>query len=202
MSFRDDGVAALEWAARYLERVGDFPVLAQVEPGEIRARLPASPPERGEPFADVLRDLDEILLRGMTHWQSPRFFSYFAVTSSEPAILAELLAATLNQVALVWRASPASTARSHTARASWYHASRSHGWAALLPQSSLDHQTSLRPRAAPANSSPLAGTAASTVIWIGFFHCYLIAATIANPLQVLQQSFLIEILLRSRPITT
>ena len=109
MSFRDDGVAALEWAARYLERVGDFPVLAQVEPGEIRARLPASPPERGEPFADVLRDLDEILLRGMTHWQSPRFFAYFAVSAGEPGILAELLAATLNQVAFLWRTSPAST---------------------------------------------------------------------------------------------
>ena len=75
-------------------------MLAQVEPGEIRARLPAAPPERGEPFADVLRDLDEILLPGITHWQSPRFFAYFATTGAEPGILAELLAATLNSVAL------------------------------------------------------------------------------------------------------
>jgi aromatic-L-amino-acid decarboxylase len=109
VSFRDDGAAAIEWAARYLERVGDYPVLAQVEPGEIRARLPESPPERGEPFAAVLEDLDEILLPGLTHWQSPRFFAYFAVSSSEPGILAELLAATLNQVAFLWRTSPAST---------------------------------------------------------------------------------------------
>jgi aromatic-L-amino-acid decarboxylase len=109
MSFREDGAAALEWAARYLERVGELPVLAQVEPGEIRARLPASPPERGEAFADVLRDLDEILLPGVTHWQSPRFFAYFAVSASEPGILAELLAATLNSVAFIWRTSPAST---------------------------------------------------------------------------------------------
>jgi aromatic-L-amino-acid decarboxylase len=107
--FRDDGAAALEWAARYLEQVGDYPVLAQVEPGEIRSRLPASPPERGEPFADVLRDVDEILLPGVTHWQSPRFFAYFAATASEPGILAELLAATLNQVGFIWRTSPAST---------------------------------------------------------------------------------------------
>ena len=69
MTFREDGAAALEWAARYLEQVGEFPVLAQVEPGDIRSRLPASPPEQGEPFADVLRDLDEILLPGTTHWQ-------------------------------------------------------------------------------------------------------------------------------------
>jgi aromatic-L-amino-acid decarboxylase len=109
MSFREDGAAALEWAARYLERVGELPVLAQVEPGEIRARLPEAPPEHGESFADVLRDLDEVLLPGITHWQSPRFFAYFAVTASEPGILAELLAATLNSVAFLWRTSPAST---------------------------------------------------------------------------------------------
>jgi aromatic-L-amino-acid/L-tryptophan decarboxylase len=109
VTFRDDGAAALEWAARYLERVGDYPVLAQVQPGDIRARLPTSPPEQGEPFADVLRDLDEILLPGITHWQSPRFFAYFAVSASEPGILAELLAATLNSVAFLWRTAPAST---------------------------------------------------------------------------------------------
>jgi aromatic-L-amino-acid/L-tryptophan decarboxylase len=108
VTFREDGHAALEWAARYLENVGDYPVLAQVAPGEIRSRLPAEPPERPEPFADVLRDLDEILLPGVTHWQSPRFFAYFAVSGSEPGILAELLAATLNNVGILWRTSPAS----------------------------------------------------------------------------------------------
>ncbi len=107
--FRADGAAALEWVARYLERLREFPVLAQVEPGQIRAALPPSPPDRGEPFASVLRDLEEILLPGVTHWQSPRFFSYFAVTASEPGILAELLAAALNQVSFIWRSSPAST---------------------------------------------------------------------------------------------
>ena len=93
MSLREDGAAALDWVARYLERVGDLPVLARVEPGEVRARLPSSAPEEGEPFAAVLRDLDEVLLPGVTHWQSPRFFAYFATTGSEPAILADLLAA-------------------------------------------------------------------------------------------------------------
>jgi aromatic-L-amino-acid/L-tryptophan decarboxylase len=108
VSFRKDGAAALEWAARYLEGVGDHPVLAQVAPGEIRARLPDEAPERPEPFADVLRDLDEVLLPGITHWQSPRFLAYFAVSGSEPGILAELLAATLNNVGILWRTSPAS----------------------------------------------------------------------------------------------
>jgi aromatic-L-amino-acid/L-tryptophan decarboxylase len=108
-AFREDGAAALDWAARYLERVGELPVLAQVRPGDIRRALPPSPPDEGEQFADVLRDLDEILLPAITHWQSPRFFGYFAISAAEPAILAELLAAALNQVAFIWRTSPAST---------------------------------------------------------------------------------------------
>src|SRR5207237_2149931 len=109
VDLRRDGAAALEWAASYLDRVGELPVLAQVRPGEIRAKLPPSPPERGEPFAAVLRDLDEIIVPALTHWQSPRFFAYFANSASEPGILAELLAATLNAVAFIWRTSPAST---------------------------------------------------------------------------------------------
>ena len=107
MSFRDDGAAAVEWVASYLERVGDLPVLAQVEPGDLRSRLPAAPPEQPEPFAAVLRDLDDVLLPGLTHWQSPRFFAYFANTGSEPGVLAELLSAGLNQVGILWRTSPA-----------------------------------------------------------------------------------------------
>src|SRR3954463_384109 len=109
MSFREDGAAALEWAARYLETVGELPVLAQVKPGDIRAALPASPPDDPEPFAAVLRDLDEVLVPGMTHWQHPRNFAFFSVTGSQPGILAELIAATLNQVAILWRTAPAST---------------------------------------------------------------------------------------------
>jgi aromatic-L-amino-acid/L-tryptophan decarboxylase len=109
VSFRDDGAAAVDWVARYLERVPELPVLATVEPGAIRARLPESPPEEGEPFEAVLRDLDDVLMPGITNWQHPRFFAYFSVTGSEPGILAELLAAALNQVAILWRTAPAST---------------------------------------------------------------------------------------------
>jgi aromatic-L-amino-acid/L-tryptophan decarboxylase len=103
---REDGALALEWVASYLERVGELPVLPRVTPGEIRAALPASPPEEPEPFASVLRDLDDVLLPGVTHWQSPRFFAYFATTGSEPGVLAELLIAGLNQVGVLWRTSP------------------------------------------------------------------------------------------------
>jgi len=109
VTFREDGHAAVDWAADYLARVEDLPVLAQVQPGELSAKLPASAPEEGEPFANVLRDLDDLIVPALTNWQHPRFFAYFAVTASEPGILAELLAAAMQQVALNWRASPAST---------------------------------------------------------------------------------------------
>jgi aromatic-L-amino-acid decarboxylase len=107
VSFRDDGAAALDWVASYLERVDDLPVLAQVEPGELRSKLPSSPPESPAPFAAILHDLDEVLMPAVTHWQSPRFFAYYPSTGSEPAILAELLIAGLNQVGILWRTSPA-----------------------------------------------------------------------------------------------
>jgi aromatic-L-amino-acid/L-tryptophan decarboxylase len=107
--FRQDAAAAVDWAARYLDGVRERPVLSSVEPGDVRSRLPASPPEEGEPFEAVLRDLDEVVLPGVTHWNHPRFFAYFAISGSEPGILAELLAATLNVNAMLWRTSPAAT---------------------------------------------------------------------------------------------
>ena len=106
---REHGPAVLEWAASYLERVGELPVLAPVTPGSVRSQLPGVAPEEGESFDAVLRDLDEVLLPGVTHWQHPRYFAYFPSSACEPAILAELLAATLNSVALLWRTAPAST---------------------------------------------------------------------------------------------
>ena len=106
-TFREDGAATLDWVASYLERVRDVPVLSRVEPGEIVAALPASPPDEPEPFSAVLRDLDAVLMPGLTHSQSPRWFAYFAITGSEPGILAELLIAGLNQLGILWRTSPA-----------------------------------------------------------------------------------------------
>ncbi|HEU4972165.1 MAG TPA: pyridoxal-dependent decarboxylase [Gaiellaceae bacterium] len=104
--FREDGTLALEWVASYLERVRELPVLSQVEPGAIRAALPASPPDQPEPFSAVLADLDRVLLPGLSHSQHPRWFAYFAITGSEPGILAELLIAGLNQLGILWRTSP------------------------------------------------------------------------------------------------
>jgi aromatic-L-amino-acid decarboxylase len=107
--FRADAAATAEWVARYLEGARDLPVLARVEPGEIKTALPPSPPEKPEPFAEVLRDLDAILLPGITHWNHPRFFAYFATSGSEPGVLAEFLTAALNVNAMLWSTSPAAT---------------------------------------------------------------------------------------------
>jgi aromatic-L-amino-acid/L-tryptophan decarboxylase len=107
MTFVDDGHAALDWLARYHERVREAPVLSRAQPGEVRAALPPSAPEEAEPFASVLEDLDRVVFPGLTHWQSPRFFAYFSTTGSNPGVLAELLIAGLNNVGILWRASPA-----------------------------------------------------------------------------------------------
>jgi aromatic-L-amino-acid/L-tryptophan decarboxylase len=109
MTFREDLERATEWVDAYMQRVGELPVSANVEPGETRARLPASPPEHGEPFDALLRDLDEVILPGLTHWNHPRFFAWFANTGSEPGILAELLIAALNVNNMTWLSSPAAT---------------------------------------------------------------------------------------------
>jgi aromatic-L-amino-acid decarboxylase len=100
---------AAEWCAGYLERVGDLPVLAQVEPGEIAAALPEHAPRQGESLADILADVDRILIPGITHWNHPGFMAYFGISGSPPGILGETIAAALNVNAMLWRTSPAAT---------------------------------------------------------------------------------------------
>lgn len=100
---------AAAWVADYLRDVGERPVLARVAPGEIAARLPARPPERGEPLADILEDVDRLIMPGITHWNHPAFFAYFGITGSGPGIVGELISAALNVNAMLWRTSPAAT---------------------------------------------------------------------------------------------
>jgi aromatic-L-amino-acid/L-tryptophan decarboxylase len=98
-----------DWISDYLERVGTLPVSARVSPGDVRAALPATPPEEGESMQDVLADFRTLVMPGITHWNHPAFFGYFANTGSGPGILAEMLTAALNANAMVWRSSPAAT---------------------------------------------------------------------------------------------
>ena len=107
--FRTFGHAMVDWIADYQERVESLPVMSQVQPGDIRAMLPAAPPEMGEPFSDIMADIDRVILPGVTHWQSPNFFAYFPANTSGPAILGELLSAGLGVQGMLWVTSPACT---------------------------------------------------------------------------------------------
>ncbi len=107
--FRRWGHAVVDWIADYQQRVESLPVLSEVEPGQIRASLPTDPPEQGEEFAAILRDVEEKILPGITHWQSPNFFAYFPANVSGPSILGELLAAGLGVQGMLWATSPACT---------------------------------------------------------------------------------------------
>ncbi|HEY6064631.1 MAG TPA: pyridoxal-dependent decarboxylase, partial [Thermoanaerobaculia bacterium] len=107
--FRRHGRDVVDWIADYMERVEKLPVLSKVRPGEIRAALPPEPPARGELFEVMLEDVDRILLRGITHWQSPNFFAYFPSNNSGPSILGELLSAGLGVQGMLWATSPACT---------------------------------------------------------------------------------------------
>jgi len=107
--FRRCGRAVVDWIADYYDRIESFPVLSRVEPGQIRALLPPTPPVQGQAFERILRDVEEVILPGVTHWQSPNFFAYFPANASGPAILAELLSAGLGIQGMLWSTSPACT---------------------------------------------------------------------------------------------
>jgi aromatic-L-amino-acid/L-tryptophan decarboxylase len=107
--FREAGHRTVDWVADYLARVEALPVLARVQPGEVRRSLPANPPQHGEPFEDLLADLDRVVLPGVTHWNHPGFLAYFGITASGPGILGEMVGAALNTNAMLWRTSPATT---------------------------------------------------------------------------------------------
>ncbi|HET7585092.1 MAG TPA: pyridoxal-dependent decarboxylase [Gemmatimonadaceae bacterium] len=107
--FRQAGHALVEWIADYISHPERYPVLSRVAPGDIRNALPAWPPERGEPVDAAIADFERTILPGITHWNHPGFFGYFAVTGSMPGILGELLTAALNVNGMVWRTSPSAT---------------------------------------------------------------------------------------------
>lgn len=107
--FRKRGHEIVEWLAAYQESVEQYPVRSRVQPGDIRAALPAAAPESGESFDAVLADINAIIMPGITHWQSPNFFAYFPANVSGPAILGEMLAAGLGVNGMLWITSPAVT---------------------------------------------------------------------------------------------
>jgi len=107
--FRRHGHQLVDWIAEYLEHPEKYPVLSTVKPGDIVRALPTEAPEDPEPFDRIMADFERVLLPGVTHWNHPGFFAYFAITGSPPGVLADFLSAALNQQAMLWRTSPAAT---------------------------------------------------------------------------------------------
>ena len=107
--FRLHGHEVVDWIADYYKNIEKFPVLSRVKPGEVRSKLPRNAPEEGESFEAILKDVDELILPGITHWQSPNFFAFFPCNASGPAILGELLSAGLGVQGMLWTTSPACT---------------------------------------------------------------------------------------------
>jgi aromatic-L-amino-acid decarboxylase len=107
--FRRHGRLVVDWIADYYESIEKYPVLSRLEPGDVRATLPSEPPMQGEDFEDILKDMSNLILPGITHWQSPNFFAFFPANASGPAILGDLLSSGLGVQGMLWVTSPACT---------------------------------------------------------------------------------------------
>src|SRR5450759_3672401 len=105
--FRKHAHDLVEWMAGYMENVESWPVKSSVKPGEIFDKIPDKPPLDSESFDSLMRDFNEIIMPGITHWQNPNFFAYFPANTSPASILAEMLTATLGAQCMMWETSPA-----------------------------------------------------------------------------------------------
>src|SRR6185295_13445412 len=91
--FRRFGHELIDWISDYFQRIEDLPVLSQINPGDLKAQLPTSAPQRGEPMSQIIADVDRLIVPALTHWSHPSFFAYFATSTSAPGIFGELLSA-------------------------------------------------------------------------------------------------------------
>ncbi|HJZ67472.1 MAG TPA: pyridoxal-dependent decarboxylase, partial [Blastocatellia bacterium] len=107
--FRTYGHQIVDWIADYLSHPERYPVLSRNKPDQLKEALPKSAPQSAEPMEAMLADLDEIVVPGVTHWNHPGFFAYFATSGSAPGILGEMLSAAFNVNAMLWRTSPSAT---------------------------------------------------------------------------------------------
>ena len=107
--FREEGKKVIDWIADYYKNVENFPVLSQVAPGEIISSLPENPPQKGESVDAMMRDIDEKIMKGITHWQSPNFYAFFPSNTSFPSILGDLVSSGLGVQGMIWATSPAAT---------------------------------------------------------------------------------------------
>src|SRR5881275_3387304 len=107
--FREQLHRMADWIADYRGKIETLRVAPDSKPGAIRSALPSQPPEQGEPFEEILADVDRVILPGMVHWSHPMFLAYFGWTATAPGILSEMISVPLNVNAMTWRTSPAAT---------------------------------------------------------------------------------------------
>ena len=107
--FREEGKKVIDWIADYYENIEKYPVLSQAKPGDIKNSLPDFPPQKGETMEAMMRDVDEKIMPGITHWQSPNFYGYFPSNTSFPSILGDLLSSGMGVQGMIWATSPAAT---------------------------------------------------------------------------------------------
>jgi aromatic-L-amino-acid decarboxylase len=105
--FRLHAHELVEWMAGYMENVENYPVKSPVVPGDIFSKIPDNPPLQPEPFSSLMKDMEEIIMPGITHWQNPNFFAYFPANTSPPSVLAEMIISTLGAQCMIWETSPA-----------------------------------------------------------------------------------------------
>ena len=106
-AFRKHAHELVDWMADYFENIEDYPVLPDVKPGDILDQLPKSAPQKAEPFDQIFKDFKEIIIPGMTHWESPNFMAYFPANKSKASVLGEMLMSTLGSQCMIWLTSPA-----------------------------------------------------------------------------------------------
>ncbi len=107
--FRRAGHEIVDWIADYLDNPRRYRVLPDMQPGDLARALPASAPDRGEPYGAILSDFYKLVVPAVTHWNHPRFMAYFPSSGTPPGVLGEMLSAALNTNAIVWKSSPANT---------------------------------------------------------------------------------------------
>jgi aromatic-L-amino-acid/L-tryptophan decarboxylase len=106
-TFRKYGYEMVDWIADYFENVRDYPVRSNVNPGDIKSRLPQHPPQRNEDISVIWKDFQDIILPGITHWQHPGWFAYFPSNNSPASVLGEILTAGMGAQCMIWETSPA-----------------------------------------------------------------------------------------------
>ena len=105
--FKDHAPVIIDWIDRYFQNLESYPVRSQVSPNDIYKSIPARAPEQGESLGEILKDLTESIMPGITHWQHPNFHAYFPGNNSVESVYAEMITSSIGAQCMIWETSPA-----------------------------------------------------------------------------------------------